>query len=147
ARAYFATNCEMCHQPQGPAPGGMDFRFTRAVGDWNAIDVAPSEGDLGVANARRIAIGDRSRSIAWLRQASGDDEVRMARGTLAPHGEAVDLIGDWIDGDLGAIDSDGDGSRDAFDNCPNASNPNQRDRDGDGLGDACDPDRLPDLTI
>ncbi|MEZ4278743.1 MAG: PQQ-dependent sugar dehydrogenase [Myxococcota bacterium] len=147
ARSYFATNCEMCHQPQGPAPGGMDFRFTQAVGDWNAIDVVPTQGDLGVQNPRRIAIGDRSRSIAWLRQASSDDELRMARGTLLPHGQAVDLIGDWIDADLGAIDSDGDGSRDEVDNCPTASNPNQRDRDNDGLGDACDPDRLPDLTI
>lgn len=147
ARSYFATNCEMCHQPQGPAPGGIDFRFTQAVGDWNAVEVAPTQGNLGVANSRRIAIGDRTRSIAWLRQSSSDDAIRMARGTLLSDASAVALIGDWIDDDLSAIDSDGDGSLDDSDRCPNVANPNQADRDGDGIGNACDPDDQPDLTI
>ncbi len=35
-------------------------------------------------------------------------------------------------------DSDGDGIIDANDNCPNVFNPNQFDRDGDGIGDNCD---------
>jgi len=36
-------------------------------------------------------------------------------------------------------DSDGDGVRDADDNCPAVSNTGQGDSDGDGIGDACDP--------
>lgn len=35
-------------------------------------------------------------------------------------------------------DADGDGVRDACDNCPNHLNPGQQDGDGDGTGDACD---------
>jgi len=35
-------------------------------------------------------------------------------------------------------DSDGDEVADAFDNCPDVSNPGQQDSDGDGKGDACD---------
>ncbi len=37
-------------------------------------------------------------------------------------------------------DSDGDGVPNSRDNCPDVPNPDQADFDGDGLGDACDPD-------
>jgi len=39
-----------------------------------------------------------------------------------------------------AFDSDGDGVPDGDDNCPEVPNPDQRDTDGDGVGDECDPD-------
>jgi len=38
------------------------------------------------------------------------------------------------------IDSDGDGIPDLLDNCPNVPNPDQADTNGNGIGDACDPD-------
>jgi len=39
------------------------------------------------------------------------------------------------------LDTDADGHLDSHDNCPATANPDQADRDGDGAGDACDPDR------
>mgnify|MGYP006122032165 FL=1 len=41
---------------------------------------------------------------------------------------------------VNATDSDGDGIENVFDNCANASNPQQDDLDNDGIGDACDSD-------
>jgi putative hemolysin len=38
----------------------------------------------------------------------------------------------------GCIDSDGDGVCDSVDNCPAVPNPDQKDTNGNGIGDACD---------
>lgn len=43
-------------------------------------------------------------------------------------------------GDVGSQDADNDGVSDGADNCLLASNPDQNDSDGDGYGNACDPD-------
>lgn len=43
-------------------------------------------------------------------------------------------------GDMGPPDGDDDGIPDSEDNCPEIFNDDQLDSDGDGLGDACDPD-------
>jgi hypothetical protein len=43
----------------------------------------------------------------------------------------------------GGGDTDGDGICNADDDCPTVANPSQRDLDGDGIGDLCDPDDAP----
>ncbi len=146
-RSHLAVNCATCHQPGAPAPGDLDFRFDPPADDLNLIDVIPSEDDLGVVDARRIVVGDKESSLVWLRMASEDVEVRMARGTLLPDPEAVFLVGEWIDADLFEPDGDEDGIPDEEDLCPSVYDPDQRDSDFDGIGDACDPDYLPDVSV
>ena len=45
-----------------------------------------------------------------------------------------------IPGQQCVVDTDGDGVDDARDNCPTVANPDQKDTDDDGIGDACDKD-------
>jgi hypothetical protein len=45
-----------------------------------------------------------------------------------------------------AVDSDGDAVMDDCDNCPAKRNPGQRDTDGDGKGDLCDPETAPETS-
>jgi hypothetical protein len=83
---------------------------------------------------------------------------QILRGTLVEDGYPGDTFYDLITiGDCTLdghedifVDSDGDGIGDSEDNCPNDANSGQEDNDGDGQGDACDPDDdndgVPDAT-
>lgn len=63
--------------------------------------------------------------------------VQMADNALLQPG-----IGECIDflqrEDISPTDRDDDGRDDIVDNCPNDANPDQKDQDGDALGDVCD---------
>ena len=61
--------------------------------------------------------------------------------------DVYDMLGGfsaWEWETAGCVDSDEDGVNDDLDNCPAIFNPSQRDSDGDGGGDTCDPN-CPDL--
>ena len=49
--------------------------------------------------------------------------------------------------DVAAQDTDGDGIADVLDNCSALHNPNQRDSNGDGFGNACDMDLNNDMVV
>jgi uncharacterized delta-60 repeat protein len=72
---------------------------------------------------------------------NGDTPIVVGGLTVDPGqtSEVLDTDGDGIVDEIDT-DDDGDGIDDGDDNCPLVSNPGQADADGDGTGDACDPD-------
>ncbi|HSA59373.1 MAG TPA: choice-of-anchor Q domain-containing protein [bacterium] len=66
---------------------------------------------------------------------NGSCELTDQRGTARPQGAACDLGAFELE-----PDADGDGIPNTLDNCPDVSNADQTDTDGDGAGDACDTD-------
>ena len=99
ARAYLAANCAHCHQPGGPAAVGIDLRFQTPLAASGLLGVAPTRGDLGLANPALIRAGSKESSVLWERLRRRDGTTQMP--PLASHRvdqAAVDLIGQWIDG-------------------------------------------------
>jgi len=143
ARSYLAANCAHCHQPGGPAPGGMDMRYEPLLGAMNLIGVTPTNGNMGVGTAQRVKVGSSAESVLWLRSSSTDPALRMAKGTRVPDPLGMSLLASWINSGLVPLDSDADGDADSADNCPYEPNANQSDLGRwllpvpDGVGDAC----------
>lgn len=97
ARDYLDANCSQCHQPKGTTGVGIDLRASTDVSAMNAVDVSPSSGDLGIANARIIAPGSKERSVLWQRlQLTGAGRMPPL-ATHAIDQNAVNVIGQWID--------------------------------------------------
>ncbi|GFE85861.1 PQQ-dependent sugar dehydrogenase [Steroidobacter agaridevorans] len=97
ARSYLHTNCSQCHRPGGPTTANMDLRYSTPLASTNACDVAPTAGDLEIENARIIAPGAATRSVAVARMS-----LRNATDQMPPIGAHVDtagvqLISEWID--------------------------------------------------
>jgi hypothetical protein len=72
-----------------------------------------------------IGLGHESFKPALMNPIAGDIEVPLQ---------------DDVNGVAALYGSDNDGIPDSMDNCPETSNPGQRDYDGDGEGNACDDD-------
>lgn len=98
SRAYLDSNCAFCHTPGGATPVNVNLNSNISLTAMNAIDVAPSAGDLGIANARIIAPGDHTRSVLWERMHTTDASLRMPPvASEMPDENALDIIGQWID--------------------------------------------------
>jgi mono/diheme cytochrome c family protein len=97
ARAYLHANCSICHRPGGTGQGAADFSIGATFADMHVCDVTPTEGDLGVADARLLAPGAPARSTMSLRMHTLDPETRMpalATHVVDPNGTR--LIDAWI---------------------------------------------------
>src|SRR5690606_11425964 len=58
ARGFLHSNCSYCHRPGGTSQSGMDLRYQTHQAFWNACDVKPIQGNLGVESALLLAPGN-----------------------------------------------------------------------------------------
>ena len=103
-----------------------------------------SEGDVCDADDDGDQFADRAEQYAGssLINAASKPEF-LGLGTTCS--DALDNDGDGTRdmGDAGCVDGDNDRVPNATDNCPTTINPDQTDRDADGIGDSCDATPLP----
>jgi len=134
--------------------GGRRFLYVTFDGDGAAggvtfddDDVLLHDLDAGTwaraydASARNPAFAAADLGPFSVRAALDSDDDGLSdrkEAALGTDPAVADTDGDGIED--GAEDGDGDGIADGVDNCPAAFNADQEDLDGDGAGDACDPD-------
>ena len=96
ARSYLHANCANCHRPDGPSGVNLDLRHGTPLAQTGSCDVAPSRGDLGIANARIIAPGDDARSVLLARMATRDANAMPPIASNLVDTAGVQMIGAWI---------------------------------------------------
>ncbi len=97
ARGYLHANCSICHREgSGAGAATMDLRVDRALADVRACNVAPSAGDVGVADAKLIAPGDPARSVVPLRMRALDRNRMPPLASRVVDEAGVRAVEDWI---------------------------------------------------
>ena len=101
ARAYLATNCSQCHQPNGPTDVNMDFRFNTPLTQMNICNIATQSNELNLANPMRLAPGDIANSMVYQRMQRRDRHAMPPIGSYQVDTQQLAMIAEWIN----ALDS------------------------------------------
>lgn len=98
ARTYLDVNCAMCHRPDGPGNASIDLRSGTPLTATGMIDVEPSQGDLGLEDARIVAPGAPDRSVLLERIRTLGTGRMPSIGSHVVDQAGVELLTEWIEG-------------------------------------------------
>jgi uncharacterized repeat protein (TIGR03806 family) len=96
ARGYLHANCSGCHRPNSTGRGPADFRYATALADMGVCNADPSQGNLGVTDAKLLTPGQPAKSIMSLRMHATDVNRMPPLATQVVDGDGVKAVDDWI---------------------------------------------------
>lgn len=96
ARAWLHTNCAGCHLAGGAGQGGLDLRYDTPLADMHLCEVAPENGDMGIAGSVLLRPGKPEESVLLSRITSLDGARMPPVGSTVVDQEGVEVVRRWI---------------------------------------------------
>ena len=95
ARTYLHVNCAFCHFPGGTGGGDLDLRVDTSLSE-SGLCAEPSQGDLGLPNARIVAPGAPERSVLIQRlQIRGEGQMPPLASNVVDE-VGVSVMREWV---------------------------------------------------
>src|SRR5439155_17840373 len=96
ARAYLHANCSYCHRPNGTGRGPADFRDSTPLAMMGVCGADPTQGTLGVLNAKLLAPGHPESSIISVRMHATNVNRMPPLATSIVDAGGARAVDDWI---------------------------------------------------
>jgi uncharacterized repeat protein (TIGR03806 family) len=97
ARSWLYANCAHCHQPGGPTPVTLDFRFETAFLDTHTCGITPRFAIAQITDAKIIDPGSSAHSELFFRLSRRDQNQMPPIATLITDPVGVDVVQRWVD--------------------------------------------------
>ena len=97
ARAWLYANCAHCHQPGGPTPVPIDFRFEASLADTRTCGLTPRFVIAQIPDGKIIDPGHADNSELFFRLSRRDANQMPPIATLVADPVGVDVLRRWID--------------------------------------------------
>ena len=96
ARSYLAVNCAQCHQPNGPALGFWDARYTTRLSQSGMVN-GSLQSNQSAPGMRVIAPGSPEESMVLARMQGSEGLLPMPPiGLNRVHAAGLSLIREWV---------------------------------------------------